>query len=480
MPNQVAEVSKEVLEHSPEFQLYLPFAKVDEEQREVWGYATVDEVDSQGEVVDFDASIEAFTKWAGPPNATPGESGLGGNVREMHQPIAVGRLIAWAPDIERRAIWVGVRISKGAQATWEKVRDGTLRGFSVGGRKLQIRVEPLKDLGRTVARVVKYTLSELSVVDAPSCPSCAFVLVKSADGQLVGTEVLEVPNEDMQKAMSFESLRDKIQGILNPPGETGVSGKYVTETHEDHVIVRDWTADTYFRYPYTANLETEEVTLGEPVEVEVTYLPKGEKSTEESAATSTTEGGEMAKADDAGTASVEYIHGVRDACCGMVLRMCGCEDCLKMLADLGIENAGGESQAGEEVKKAAHSGDLAKIVGMVDQRLAKALGAVTQDLAKAQDVQSIRQELIKAAGTIAELGDRVKRIEDQPVPGGPALRGAQPMEKSFAGLQSGQPLPSDQAVLEKMLAETNDPMLKDAIGRKLAVSSHPAVNRSGQ
>ena len=43
----------------------IPITKVDEEQRMVYGYATVEELDSHGEIITFEASKKAFSNWIG-------------------------------------------------------------------------------------------------------------------------------------------------------------------------------------------------------------------------------------------------------------------------------------------------------------------------------------------------------------------------------------------------------------------------------
>ncbi len=108
--------------------LSMPFNKVDTEQRTVSGYASVDNLDTQGDVVTAEAASEAFDRFRG-------------NIREMHQPIAVGKVVSfWQQplyDTETNKTYVGVYVtayvSTGAQDTWEKVLDGTLTGFSIGG-----------------------------------------------------------------------------------------------------------------------------------------------------------------------------------------------------------------------------------------------------------------------------------------------------------------------------------------------------------
>ena len=109
--------------------LSFPIAKVDKEKRTVSGFATLDNVDRHGDIVTAEASEEAFARFRG-------------NLREMHQPIAVGKVLSFHPEDffdkatgkTYKGVYVNAYISKGAQDTWEKVLDGTLTGFSIGGR----------------------------------------------------------------------------------------------------------------------------------------------------------------------------------------------------------------------------------------------------------------------------------------------------------------------------------------------------------
>jgi hypothetical protein len=140
-----------------------PIDMVKKEQRIVSGIATADNIDKVGDLVDFRASLEAFSKWEG-------------NIREMHAPVAVGRAIKYEPvqiqgdDGERyNAIKVDVYISKGAEDTWQKVLDGTLRAFSIGGRVLEkMQDEQKMYRGKPVSVITKYELGELSLVDNPA------------------------------------------------------------------------------------------------------------------------------------------------------------------------------------------------------------------------------------------------------------------------------------------------------------------------
>ncbi len=103
--------------------LSMPFAKVDKERRIVSGFATLDNLDRQNDIVLTEASLKAFSKFRG-------------NIREMHQPSAVGKMVSFKedkyfdPDTKKfySGVFVSAYVSKGAQNAWEKVLDGKGRG----------------------------------------------------------------------------------------------------------------------------------------------------------------------------------------------------------------------------------------------------------------------------------------------------------------------------------------------------------------
>src|SRR3989337_4586164 len=154
---------------SMNFRFFVQIEKVDKEQRTVAGWATTETLDKQGEIVDYGASKAAFGEWKG-------------NVREMHEAKAVGKAIEILPEDKERRVYVKAYISKGAEDTWQKCIDGTLTGFSIGGQTVDKMIQLVKDTdthaARTVTRITKYKLNELSLVDNPANPDAQFELVK--------------------------------------------------------------------------------------------------------------------------------------------------------------------------------------------------------------------------------------------------------------------------------------------------------------
>jgi hypothetical protein len=157
--------------------LSMPFSKVDKERRLVSGFATLDNVDKQNDIVTTDASLQAFAKFRG-------------NIREMHQPLSVGKMIGFKEekyfDPENKKFYTGVYVSayvsKGAQDTWEKVLDGTLSGFSIGGKMNKWDDAYDSTTEKTIRIIKEYDLVELSLVDNPANQFANVMSIEKVDG----------------------------------------------------------------------------------------------------------------------------------------------------------------------------------------------------------------------------------------------------------------------------------------------------------
>lgn len=157
--------------------LSMPINKVDKERRMVYGFATLDNIDKQGDVVPSDASIKAFERFRG-------------NLREMHQPVAVGKVVSFKEDRYfdedskkfYNGVYVSAYVSKGAQNTWEKVLDGTLTGFSIGGEINESEDVYDEEMSKSYRVIKDYSLSELSLVDNPANQFANVISIEKVDG----------------------------------------------------------------------------------------------------------------------------------------------------------------------------------------------------------------------------------------------------------------------------------------------------------
>jgi len=160
--------------------LSMPIGKVDIERRMVSGFATLDNIDKQDDIVTTEASLQAFKNFRG-------------NLREMHQPSAVGKIVSFKedkyfdPNSKKfySGVYVSAYVSKGAQDAWEKVLDGTYSGFSIGGNIKSWDDAYNADLDKAIRVIKDYDLYELSLVDSPANQFASIISVEKVNGQNV-------------------------------------------------------------------------------------------------------------------------------------------------------------------------------------------------------------------------------------------------------------------------------------------------------
>ncbi len=146
---------------------YCDITKVNDEERLVEGYASTEAIDVQGEIVKLEAIEDALPEYM-----------RFGNVREMHQPSAVGKAVS--AEIDDHGLYLSVHVVD--DNAWNKVKAGVYNGFSIGGKSL------LKSGGI----ISKLKLTEISLVDRPANPEAVFNLWK---GENMKDEVNDVKAE---------------------------------------------------------------------------------------------------------------------------------------------------------------------------------------------------------------------------------------------------------------------------------------------
>lgn len=126
--------------------MYATIQKFDEENRMVYGYASTEVMDCQGDIIPTSAMQKAFPdymKW--------------GNIREMHRnDNGVGTVKEFSFD--ETGTFIGVEVVD--DQVWKKVVKGVYKGFSIGGAIL-------KKVGSTISEL---SLIEISLVDRPANP----------------------------------------------------------------------------------------------------------------------------------------------------------------------------------------------------------------------------------------------------------------------------------------------------------------------
>lgn len=154
--------------------IFFPFAKIDAEQRLVYGYASTEAKDDQGETVSLPALKAALPDYM-----------RFGNIREMHQLSAVG--VAKEAAVDDKGLYLGGKIVD--DRAWAKVVAGVYKGFSIGGRVTERNPSD-------ASNITGLQLSEISLVDRPANPEATFDCWKAAgegEAENPAPEVQPVP-----------------------------------------------------------------------------------------------------------------------------------------------------------------------------------------------------------------------------------------------------------------------------------------------
>ena len=390
--------------------LSMPFSKVDEERRIVSGFATLDNVDKQMDIVTQEASIKAFEKFRG-------------NIREMHQPTAVGKMINFKedkyfdPESKKfySGVYVSAYVSKGAQDTWEKVLDGTLSGFSIGG-KMNDWDDAYDEKMDSKIRVIKdYDLVELSLVDSPANQFASILSVEKVNGvDVLKGEGIETVLENVfwDEESGLVMLSENETEISPTSGSQMANIGFVEKNDDDKqdmikLLIDSAKGINTVKMTKEVSPMTDETTnLEEVVEKSDEVAPEADAAAEsvETEETETVETEEVEKADDA-EAEVE-VEKAETAETEAVEK-----------ADEVIEEAAEVSKSDDvavdavaEIKDTITSAfsDLAETV--------KALHAEVDALKKSitgvsEEVSAAKQEISETKGQFDEFGKRVDAVE---------------------------------------------------------------------
>ena len=185
-------------------EVFLPLEKVDAEQRLVYGYASTEARDSQGEIVTraaIEAALPAYMEFA--------------NIREMHQLSAVG--VVKSAGLDDKGLLLEAKVVD--DAAWAKVREGVYKGLSIGGR-----VTRRDALDKAI--ITGVDLTEISLVDRPANPEALIAAYKAAGAEDVADRIAKatsIEKAPFEKAGARNSKADleRIQQMHDTAVELG-------------------------------------------------------------------------------------------------------------------------------------------------------------------------------------------------------------------------------------------------------------------
>jgi hypothetical protein len=376
--------------------LSMPLTKVDKERRIVSGFASLDNLDKQDDIVTAEASMDAFAKFRG-------------NIREMHQPLAVGKMVDFKedkyfdPESKKfyKGVFVSAYVSKGAQDTWEKVLDGTLTGFSIGGRMNKWDDAYDEKADKKIRVIKQYDLVELSLVDSPANQFANIMSIEKVDGVdiIKGDEtVLENIFYDKESGIVIASENEsEISPITGDPmSNIGFVEKADTEkTQMIKFLVDSAKGISTIKITKEVNQMTESTEATADVAVEVAEV-----------------------APEAQPADVVETPVVAET----VAEESAVEKSVDGGADSSVAEAAVEVQKAEEVVAAAAiqvNEEFAKAISEINSSLTNAFGDLAatvksindQVAALTKSLETVKAEVADAKGTFNEFGKRVDAVE---------------------------------------------------------------------
>lgn len=140
----------------------------DPDKRIVAGWASVEIVDKQGDIVPIDVIERAMYDYMA----------RGGDVFYGHNTLKVGKVVRWEVKTlsdGTPGIWIEVQLDRGevADRVWQAIKDGRLLGFSIGGVGTEEKKKIKSDDGteREVDVITRLELHDISIVESPANPA---------------------------------------------------------------------------------------------------------------------------------------------------------------------------------------------------------------------------------------------------------------------------------------------------------------------
>lgn len=389
--------------------LSMPFSKVDKERRIVSGFATLDNVDRQNDIVTAEASMKAFSKFRG-------------NIREMHQPVAVGKMVAFKedkyfdPESKKfySGVYVSAYVSKGAQDTWEKVLDGTLSGFSIGGRMNKYEDAYDEKMDSSIRIIKEYDLMELSLVDTPANQFANILSVQKVDGVSVlkGDAVnVEIENVFWDPESGVVKISENEVEVSPATGNPMQNIGFVEKSDNDKIDMIKFLVDSakgisskMIKEASPMNETTTEVAVEETAVVEETQVaPEADATTED-----------VVVVDE--TPVVEDVEKSASAGGSGATGTDEEEESDEMSDDEDEEELGKTETATEEVSK---TDAVAESVAEIKNTLTSAFSDLATTIKSLQEqvdalnksVDSVKNEVTESKQIFNEFGKRVDAVE---------------------------------------------------------------------
>ena len=212
--------------------------------RIIAGYASIEIIDAQGEVIPAEAWHEAFAKFMANPKFRL--------VHVFHTDIPIGEVITeykdskdriWRSHVDDRGLFVVVRLRKdlvAADRVWDAIQKGQLRAFSISGLALERRVECAG--GRCFRVIPRLELHSITVCEKGANPGALFAVVKS----IPLVSLLRMQTKPARQKMSEEEILNTPEDLsmLENAGSEGKPSETPTTPQSSQQAPESKTSET--------------------------------------------------------------------------------------------------------------------------------------------------------------------------------------------------------------------------------------------
>jgi len=196
-------------------------SKADEGRRIIAGYASVAEIDKEGDIIPISALKEGIKTLLSDPHYA--------NIMLTHNNVQIGRIIpeynGVKTQVDDKGLFIVAEIRKDlkiADEVWQKILDGEYNGFSIAGEILESHQEC--DENKCVKVIDKINIFEVSVCKLPMNEKSGFVILSKCcemlenSGENMGEEKIENTEEKTEEAeetieMKVEALERRVEAL---------------------------------------------------------------------------------------------------------------------------------------------------------------------------------------------------------------------------------------------------------------------------
>ena len=182
----------------------------------VAGYASVELVDKQGDLITTGALDEAFGKFM--------DNAQCRNVQLAHSNIQVGEVVPdytdssgrlWKSEVDDSGMFVVIRLRSDIEKAREvasEVRKGNLKSFSIGGQAFERVSKSSKERG-SYREIRRMELHEVTICEKGINPEAQFRILKQDDEKMTETEVVTQLHDVLER------LSKKLDGVEESDGD---------------------------------------------------------------------------------------------------------------------------------------------------------------------------------------------------------------------------------------------------------------------